>query len=115
MSVTLYHNPQCSKCREVLALLRSRGVEPRLVEYLKTPPDRQTLTAILALLGMEPRELMRTKEAAYKENNLHDPDLTREALIDAMVSHPRLIERPIAMTDKKAVVGRPPEKVLELL
>ncbi|MBF0178381.1 MAG: arsenate reductase (glutaredoxin) [Magnetococcales bacterium] len=115
MAVTLYHNPQCSKCRAALELLRARGEEPRIVEYLKTPPDQATLTNILTLLGMEPRQLMRTGEAVYKENNLHNPDLTREELIAAMVKHPKLIERPIAVTEKGAVLGRPPEKVLEVL
>ncbi|MBF0137996.1 MAG: arsenate reductase (glutaredoxin) [Magnetococcus sp. DMHC-1] len=115
MPMILYHNPQCSKSRAALELLRTRGVEPGIVEYLKVPPDRETLSRILDLLGMEPRQIMRTKESAYRENHLHNPDLTRDELIDAMVRNPRLIERPIAMTERGAVLGRPPEKVLDLL
>ncbi|MBF0426979.1 MAG: arsenate reductase (glutaredoxin) [Magnetococcales bacterium] len=115
MSVTLYHNPQCSKCREALALLRARGIEPEIVEYLKTPPTREDLTRILAALSLEPRALLRTKEAAYRDNGLDDLKLSREALIDAMVTHPKLIERPIVLRDGRGVLGRPPAKILELL
>ncbi|WP_299399569.1 arsenate reductase (glutaredoxin) [Pelagibius sp.] len=115
MTVTLYHNPRCSKSRQTLALLQEHGVEPRIVEYLKTPPDAGTLDAILKQLEMEPRDLMRRKEAPYKELNLQDEGLSRSALIAAMVEHPILIERPIVTKGSKAALGRPPESVLEIL
>lgn len=115
MNVTLFHNPRCSKSREALALLKARGVEPQIVEYLKTPPSVAELKRILKLLGLRPRELMRRKEAAYAENGLDDPALSDEALIAAMVANPILIERPIALAGGKAALGRPPEKVLEVL
>ena len=115
MTVTLYHNPRCSKSRQTLALLQDRGVEPRIVEYLKDPPDAATLDAILKRLKMEPRDLMRRKEAPYKELNLQDAGLSRSALIAAMVEHPILIERPIVTKGSKAALGRPPESVLEIL
>lgn len=115
MSVTIYHNPRCSKSRETLALLRERGVEPEVVEYLKTPPNAATLGALLDMLGLQPRQLMRTKEAEYKALALDDPALTRGQLIDAMVATPRLIERPIVVKDGRAALGRPPQAVLEVL
>lgn len=115
MAVTIYHNPRCSKSREALGLLLEKGVEPEIVEYLKTPPDAQTLGKLLDMLGIEPRALMRKKEKEYKELGLDDPDLSREALIAAMVEHPKLIERPIVVKGKKAALGRPPEDVLRVL
>lgn len=119
MSVTLYHNPRCSKSRQTLQLLEAQGINPDIVEYLETPPDAETLSSILVLLGMEPRELMRKKEAEYKELGLDNASLSREALIDAMVANPKLIERPIVMTgadkSRKAAIGRPPESVLDIL
>lgn len=116
MSIQIYHNPRCSKSRETLGLLREQGVEPDIVEYLKTPPDRQTLEHILELLGLEPRELMRRKENEYKELGLDDPKLSRDQLIDAMLANPKLIERPIVIKDgKRAALGRPPEQALDLL
>ncbi len=115
MSVTIYHNPRCSKSRQALTLLRERGSEPEIVEYLEDPPDADTLARILDLLGLEPRQLMRRKEPEYKANGLDDPNLSPEALIAAMVEHPRLIERPIVLKDGKAALGRPPENVLTLL
>ncbi len=115
MSVTIYHNPRCSKSRQTLQLLKERDVEAEVVEYLKTPPDRATLEGLLDLLGLEPRELMRRKEKEYKELGLDDPSLTREQLIDAMAAHPRLIERPIVVANGKATIGRPPENVLDIL
>ena len=113
--ITIYHNPRCSKSRQALELLDSRGVEADIVEYLKTPPDAGQLTEILDLLGMEPRDLMRTNEPEYKDNKLDDPDLSREQLIQTMVDHPRLIQRPIVLGKGKAALGRPPEKILEVL
>jgi len=115
MSVTIYHNPRCSKSRQTLQLLRDRDIEPKIVEYLNTPPDAATLDGYLLKLGLEPRELMRRKEAPYKELNLADESLSRAALIEAMVENPILIERPIVVSDGKVALGRPPESVLEIL
>lgn len=115
MTPTLYHNPRCSKSRAALALLREHGVEPEVIEYLKDPPDAETLSRLLDLLGLGPRELMRTKEPEYRALGLDDPGLTRETLIAAMVANPRLIERPILVKDGRAAIGRPPEKLLEIL
>ena len=95
--------------------MRENGVEPEIFEYLKTPPSAEELERILEMLGMEPRELMRRREKEYKELNLADQSLTRQQLGAAMVEHPRLIERPIAVKGKRAVLGRPTESVLELL
>lgn len=115
MNVTIYHNPRCGKSRSTLELLRSRGIGPSIVEYLKTPPSAAELDAILTKLGMEPRELMRKGEAPYKEAGLDNPELDRTALIAAMVEHPILIERPIVLASDKAAIGRPPENVLNIL
>ncbi len=115
MSVEIFHNPRCSKSRQTLQLLQEQGVEPEVVEYLQTPPDRKTLERVLKMLNMEPRDLMRKKEAEYRENGLDEPGLTRDQLIDAMIAHPKLIERPIVIKDGKAVIGRPPERVLAIL
>ena len=115
MTVTIYHNPKCSKSRETLALLRARGVEPHVVEYLRDPPSAAELEAILKKLALEPRALLRTKEAAYREARLADPSLTRKQLIAAMVAHPIVIERPIVVHGARAAIGRPPENVLAIL
>ena len=115
MAVTIYHNPRCGKSRATLKLLEERGIAPEIVEYLKTPPDAATLDELLTKLGLEPRELMRRKEAPYGENGLGDAGLGREALIAAMVANPILIERPIVVSGSKAALGRPPEAVLEIL
>ena len=115
MAVTIYHNPRCTKSRETLKLLQSKGVDLEIIEYLKTPPDAKTLAGILDELGMEPRDLMRTKEPPYKANKLDNPKLTRKQLIDAMVADPVLIERPIVLFNGKAALGRPPEAVLKIL
>lgn len=114
-STTIWHNPRCSKSRQTLQLIRDRGVEPTIVEYLKTPPSKAELGDALDKLGLEPRALMRKKEAPYGELSLADEGLSRAELIDAMVEHPVLIERPLVFAGKRAVVGRPPENVLELL
>lgn len=113
--ITIYHNPRCSKSRQTLELLGTHGVEADIIEYLKTPPNVGQLTDILDLLGMEPRELMRTGEPEYKDNALDNPGLSRDQLIQAMVDHPRLIQRPIVLSRDKAALGRPPENVLEIL
>lgn len=115
MAVTIYHNPRCSKSRQTLALLREQGVEPEIVLYLETAPDAATIDSLLTLLGLEPRELMRRKEAPYKELNLADQALSRAQLIQAMADNPILIERPIVVSGKKAALGRPPEAVLDIL
>ncbi len=115
MSVTIYHNPRCSKSRQTLQLLTDKGIKPKVVEYLNTPPDAATLDGFLGKLGMEPRELMRRKEAPYAALNLSDDSLDRAALIAAMVENPILIERPIVVNDGKVAIGRPPESVLDIL
>ncbi len=113
--ITIYHNPRCSKSRQSLQLLQEQGIEPTIVEYLQTPPSKSKLQALLTLLDMEPRELMRTNEAEYKENHLADTTLSKAQLIDAMIAHPKLIQRPIIVNGDKAVIGRPPENILEIL
>jgi arsenate reductase len=115
VSLTIYHNPRCSKSREALRLIEERGIAPQVVRYLETPPDAGTLDALLRLLGLEPRELIRRKEPEYEALGLDATSLSRESLIAAMVAHPRLIERPIVVKDGKAILGRPPERVLDLL
>ncbi|MFV8570941.1 arsenate reductase (glutaredoxin) [Marinobacter sp. SBS5] len=111
----IFHNPRCSKSRQTLELLQQKGIEPEIIRYLETPPTEQELLHILDLLGCEPRGLMRTKEPEYKEQNLADPELTREQLVQAMVATPKLIERPIVLANNKAAIGRPPESVLDIL
>lgn len=118
MTVTIYHNPRCGKSRQALELLRGHGIEPHIVEYLKTPPDAAALRRLLGLLGLKPRQLMRPKESAAA--GLTDATLDDDALIAGMVTHPITIERPIVVKEDiingdKAVLGRPPEKVLEIL
>jgi arsenate reductase len=115
MPVEIYHNPRCSKSRQTLKLLEEQGVEPEIIEYLKTPPDKAGLKKILKMLGIEPRELMRKKEKEYKEAGLDNPDLSADQLIQGMIDHPRLIERPIVIKNGRAALGRPPEKVLDIL
>ncbi len=115
MPITIYHNPRCSKSRQTLQLLRDNGIEPEIVEYLKTPPDAATLAGLLKKLRLAPRQLMRANEAPYKEAGLDDPALEEAALIAAMVAHPVLIERPIVVKGPKAALGRPPEAVLDIL
>ena len=113
--VTIYHNPRCSKSRETLALLSDRRVEPEIIEYLKGPPDEDTLARILGMLGMDPHDLIRTKEDKYVELGLKAKRDDSKALIRAMVKHPVLIERPIVLKGNAARIGRPPESVLEIL
>lgn len=115
-NVTLYHNPRCSKSRETLALLEQHGVEPQVVLYLDTPPSVAELKKLLQELGFtSARELMRNKEDLYKELKLADETLSEAQLLQAMVTHPKLIERPIVVKGGKARIGRPPEQVLEIL
>ncbi|MFQ5509531.1 MAG: arsenate reductase (glutaredoxin) [Leptospirillia bacterium] len=113
--VVIYHNPRCSKSRQTLQLIKDRGIEPTVVEYLDTPPSAETLKTLLAGLGMAPRDLMRKKEDEYKALGLSDESLSEDALIAAMVENPRLIERPIVTCGGKVAVGRPPENVLDIL
>ncbi|MBG8562772.1 MULTISPECIES: arsenate reductase (glutaredoxin) [Pseudomonas] len=113
--LTLYHNPRCSKSRGALELLEARGLTPEVVRYLETPPDAATLKALLGKLGIGARQLLRSGEDEYKTLGLADPALSDDQLIDAMARHPKLIERPILVAGNKAVIGRPPEKVLEIL
>ena len=115
MPITIYHNPKCSKSRQTLELLKEKGITPTIIEYLKTPPTADTLKEILKQLGLSPRDLMRKKEEVYAELNLDDPSLSDGALIDAMIQHPILIERPIVLANGKAALGRPPEQVLDIL
>ncbi len=111
--VVIYHNPRCGKSRETLRLLEKKGITPRIVEYLKTPPDKAELKRLLKLLGKSPRELLRAKEA--KEAGLDKPGLSDEAIIAGMVAHPIVIERPIVVNGDRAALGRPPEAVLKIL
>ncbi|WP_339951521.1 arsenate reductase (glutaredoxin) [uncultured Albimonas sp.] len=115
MSVTIFHNPACSKSRATLALIRDSGVEPRIVRYLETPPDRPRLEALLAAMELRPRDLLRRGEAAYAELGLAEPSLSDARLIEAMLAHPRLIERPIVETPRGVRLCRPPERVREIL
>jgi len=113
--LTLYHNPRCSKSRSALELLEARGLTPTIVRYLETPPSAAELGALLDKLGLSPRQLLRTGEEEFKSLGLDNPELGGRQLIEAMVAHPRLIERPILVAGDRAVVGRPPERVLEIL
>ncbi|WP_153913480.1 arsenate reductase (glutaredoxin) [Shewanella sp. TC10] len=114
-NVTLYHNPRCSKSRQTLALLEENNANVTIVEYLKNVPTTEDINQILALLTIDPRQLMRTKETEYKEQNLSDETLTQAQLVQAMIDTPKLIERPIALANGKAAIGRPPENVLAIL
>lgn len=115
-TVKIYHNPRCSKSRETLSLLKSNGVEPEVVLYLETPADAATLRELLKMLGMSSaRELMRQKEDLYASLNLADSQLSEEALIQAMVENPKLMERPIVVANGQARIGRPPEQVMDIV
>jgi arsenate reductase len=113
--VTIYHNPRCTKSRQTLALLEQRGIQPRIIEYLVTPPTEAELKRLLKLLGISPRELLRTKEEEYKQTKLDKPDVSDAEIIRAMIKYPRLMERPIVVADNKAALGRPPENVLKII
>lgn len=114
MKATIYHNARCTKSRRALELIRSRGCEPTIVEYLKTPPDKTALRKLLGMLALTPRELMRKTESVYRERGLDDETLSETDLIEAMIENPILIERPIVVVNGKAAIGRPPETVLAL-
>ena len=115
MSVTIYHNPRCSKSRQTLNLLQEHGIQPTIIEYLETPPSAKKLGKILVMLGLRPRELMRNKEDVYAASSLDNPNLSDDDLIEAMIKHPILIERPIILANDKATIGRPPEQVFEII
>lgn len=114
-SVTIFHNPRCSKSRQTLALIEDNGVAAEVVLYLEDTPSSSQLQGIIKKLGISPRELLRKGEEAYKTLGLSDVNLSDAALVKAMVSNPKLIERPIVVSGDKAILGRPPENVLELL
>ncbi|MCL4166751.1 UNVERIFIED_CONTAM: hypothetical protein GTU68_044386 [Idotea baltica] len=114
-STILYHNPRCSKSRAAMDLITEKGIEANVVKYLDTPPDSTAINEILDMLGMEPRDLMRKGEQAYKDNNLSDESLSKQQLIEAMVNNPILIERPIVVKDGKAAIGRPIENIIAIL
>ena len=132
MQVTIYHNPKCAKSRATLKLLETRGIEPIIIDYLKTPPSKAELAGLVKLLGIDPRALLRTKEPEYKQAGLADPKLSDSAILQAMIKYPKLIERPIVVAGdvqgrtsaaggrkpgaaRKAALGRPPENVLKIL
>ena len=115
METTIYHNPRCSKSRKTLQLLTDNGLTPNIVEYLKTPPTHQQLDSILRGLEMEPRQLMRRGEPQYSELNLADESFSRDQLIETMIQHPNLIERPIVIIGDKVAIGRPPESILTII
>ncbi|HEX5209844.1 MAG TPA: arsenate reductase (glutaredoxin) [Steroidobacteraceae bacterium] len=114
-AVTIYHNPACSNSRGALTLIRNAGLEPTIIEYLKTPPDRATLLDLLGRMGARPRDIMRQKEPRYAELGLGSPEVSDEQLVEAMLAHPVLINRPIVVTPLGARLCRPPEVVLDLL
>ncbi len=114
-NVTIYHNPHCSKSRQALALLEAHHIQPKIIEYLKTPPSIEALKMILKQLNLPALKLIRTQEKIFKEKNLGNPHLSEDQLIDTMISYPALIERPIIIANGRAIIGRPPEKVLELI
>jgi arsenate reductase len=113
--VRIYHNPRCSKSRAALELVRDRGIEPEIIEYLSAPPDAATLVEILRLLGIEARALLRPGESEYRELGLDSPSLTERQIVQAICAHPRLMQRPIVVSEKGARIGRPPESVLDVL
>lgn len=115
MSVTIYHNPDCGTSRNTLAMIRQSGEEPEVIEYLKTPPSRETLVALIAKMGITPRKLVRKKDTPYEALGLGDPKWSDDELIDFMIAHPILINRPIVVTPLGAILARPSEMVLHFL
>ena len=115
MSVTIFHNPRCSKSRQTLNLIQEKNIDINIIEYLKTPPDISQLKQILKKLGYEPRQLMRKSEQIYKDLDLGNENKTTEDLVIAMAQNPILIERPIVLSGEKAAIGRPPASVLDIL
>ena len=119
MSVTIYHNPKCSKSRLTLKALEEKGIQPTIVEYLKTPPKVEQVELFLSSLNMQPRDLMRKNESEYKDNNVADQSLSHQQLLEVMVNNPKLIERPIVVVETdgqtKVAIGRPVENVLDII
>ena len=113
--IKIYHNPRCSKSRKTLELIEQKGFKPEIIKYLEMPPSIDELKQVLTLLNLEPRQLMRKNEAEYKDNNMADDALSRDALIKLMHQFPKVIERPIVLNNNKAVIGRPPESVLSII
>lgn len=112
--ITIWHNPKCSKSREAMEIVQDNKCETKVVKYLEESPDKNQIKTLLKMLGISPRELMRTKEDIYKELNLEN-EKSDEALIEAMAKHPKLIERPIIIKGNKAIIGRPTERIAEFL
>lgn len=112
--IQIYHNPRCMKSRQTLALLEEHNQQPEIIKYLETPPSAEKLKELIAMLGIEPLELIRTNEKIWKEQ-FKNKSLTNARLIEIMIAHPKLIERPIVVKNGKAVLGRPPENVLKIL
>lgn len=115
MSITIYHNPKCGTSRNTLAMIRETGEEPTVIEYLKNPPGREELVELIAATGLPVRDILRKKGTPFEELGLDNPDLSDDQLIDAMVEHPILMNRPIVVTPLGTVLSRPSEKVLEIL
>lgn len=113
--LTIYHNNRCSKSRKALALIEAGGVTPTIVNYLETPPDKATLKSLIGKAGISVRDLIRSGEDAFRKLNLKNPELSDEQLLDAIVANPKLLQRPIVVKGNRAIIGRPPENVLELL
>jgi len=114
-SIQIFHNPRCSKSRQTLALIEEKGIQPEIILYLENTPDTNELKEILSKLDISARDLLRKGEQDYKDNNLSDPALSEQDLIEKMTQFPKLIERPIVIKDNQAILGRPPENVLDLL
>jgi arsenate reductase len=115
MTIRIYHNPRCSKSRQTLKLIRDAGIEPEVIEYLVSPPSTRELSQLLKKLGIEPQDLMRKRESLYRELGLAQRELSRKDAIEILHEHPKLIERPIVVKGDRAIIGRPPENVEELL
>lgn len=113
--IIIWHNPRCSKSRQTLALLREQGIEPSVVEYLKTPPSSGEIAEVVGQLGMRPRDLLRRGEAEYKDLGLDNPAIVDQDVLELMSDNPKLIERPIVINGQQARIGRPPENVLEII
>ncbi len=113
--LVIYHNPRCSKSRETLQLITDRQIEPEIVDYLEEPPTPEDLKRIIAMLGVTARDLLRTTEPVYKDAELDDDSLTDDEIIEAICEYPELLQRPIVIAGDKAVIGRPPIKVLDLI
>ncbi len=113
--IVIYHNPRCSKSRETLKILTENGHNPGVIKYLETPPSMNEFRQLLSLLGLSPRELLRTGESAYLESGLDDPSIDDETILKALTKHPILMQRPIVVRGNRAVIGRPPDNVRQLL